>query len=214
MTGLPLSLAQRSAERIRALIVSGDLRPGARLSEAAYAERLDVSRNTLREAFRILVKDGLLLHEANRGISVARPSMESILDIYRIRRIIEVQAVRTSYAGHPAITRMAEAVERARAHAAQGDWQAVGSANMEFHDALLSLADSPRLNAFYATLTVELRLVFGLVEDPQYLHEPFIEMNARLIECLRAGRPEAAADLLESYLLQSERMLVSAFTRL
>lgn len=55
--GLPL--ADRLAKDIRILLISGELKPGQRLSEAAFSERFDVSRNSLREAFRLLTKDGL-----------------------------------------------------------------------------------------------------------------------------------------------------------
>ena len=41
------------------------------LDRAALAESLQISRNTLREAFRVLTREGLLKHEPNRGVSVA-----------------------------------------------------------------------------------------------------------------------------------------------
>jgi hypothetical protein len=75
---------------------------------------LDVSRNSLREAFRLLAKEGLLRHEPNRGVFVATPSMASIIDIYRIRKIIECQALAKAYPKHPAVARMRGAVESAR----------------------------------------------------------------------------------------------------
>ncbi|RIX69524.1 GntR family transcriptional regulator, partial [Acidovorax cavernicola] len=54
------SLSDRIAEQLRLKIVQGVLSPGMRLSEQALADELTVSRNTLREAFRILTKDGLV----------------------------------------------------------------------------------------------------------------------------------------------------------
>ena len=83
------NLTERIAEEIRSQLVKGVLSPGQRLSEAALSEALDISRNTLREVFRMLTKEGLLVHEPNKGVSVAVPSMASIIDIYRVRRMIE-----------------------------------------------------------------------------------------------------------------------------
>ena len=77
-----------------------ELFPGQRLSEAAFSDRFDVSRNSLREAFRLLTKDGLLRHEANRGVFVAVPSMASIIDIYRVRRMLECGALRQAWQQH------------------------------------------------------------------------------------------------------------------
>ena len=107
------NLTERIAEEIRSQLVKGVLSPGQRLSEAALSEALDISRNTLREVFRMLTKEGLLVHEPNKGVSVAVPSMASIIDIYRVRRMIECQALAQAYPMHPALTRMREAVESA-----------------------------------------------------------------------------------------------------
>ncbi|WP_330647162.1 MULTISPECIES: GntR family transcriptional regulator [Thioclava] len=213
MSAPPLSLAERTAQRIRDQLIMGELLPGQRLSETACAEGLEVSRNTLREAFRILTKDGLLHHEANKGISVASPSMASIIDIYRVRRVIEVQAIRGSYAQHPALAAMEAAIAKAHRSAAECDWRGVGSANVDFHSAIVALSDSPRLATFYANLTAELRLAFGVIQDPEFLHAPFIPLNEKLLGLMKAAETEAAALMLEGYLDQSERMLIAAFSR-
>ena len=83
------NLSDRIAEQVREKIVHGEFAPGQRLSEAALSDSLEISRNTLREAFRMLTKEGLLKHEPNRGVSVAVPSIAAIIDIYRVRRLIE-----------------------------------------------------------------------------------------------------------------------------
>ena len=49
-----LNLSDRIAEQMRQKIVHGEFAPGQRLSEAALSEHLQISRNTLREVFRLL----------------------------------------------------------------------------------------------------------------------------------------------------------------
>ncbi|WP_157769248.1 GntR family transcriptional regulator, partial [Pseudomonas syringae group genomosp. 3] len=66
---LPRTLGETITREIRRMLVEGELVPGQRLSEAALAENLDISRNTLREAFRVLTREGLLKHEPNRGVT-------------------------------------------------------------------------------------------------------------------------------------------------
>ncbi|ALN74754.1 hypothetical protein M673_18700 (plasmid) [Aureimonas sp. AU20] len=210
----PLALTARIAEALRDRIIAGELLPGQRLSETALAGDLAVSRNTLREVFRLLTKEGLLHHEPNRGVFVSVPSAASILDIYRVRRMLECQALAQAYPGHPAAARMAEAVAEARARHAEADWQGVGSANMRFHAAVVDLADSQRLSSFYAQVAAELRLCFGQLDDPERLHAPYIEMNASILAELEAGRPEEASRAMERYLVRSERMILAALARL
>lgn len=208
------ALAPRLAEQIRDKLIAGEMKPGQRLSEAALSADLDVSRNSLREAFRLLTKEGLLRHEPNRGVFVATPSMASIIDIYRVRRMIECRALAGAYPNHPAVLQMRSAVVQARAAREAGDWPAVGSANMIFHAAIVELADSQRLNAFYAQISAELRLSFGLLRDPELLHAPYVERNAAILGMLEAGQPVEAAAELDAYLAQSERTVLAAFSRI
>ena len=65
-----LTLPEAAAERLRALIIEGELAPGAKLNERELSERLGVSRTPLREAFRMLAADGLLIQLPNRGAQV------------------------------------------------------------------------------------------------------------------------------------------------
>lgn len=207
------SRADQAAERLRRLLIAGDLVPGQRLSETAVSERLGVSRNTLREAFRMLTHERLLVHKPHAGVFVAVPSLASIIDIYRVRRMIECQALRSSPARHPASRRMRAAVESAQASREADDWLAVGTANMEFHSAIVALADSDHLDRLYANISAELRLAFGLLDDPDYLHRPYVDRNTAVLELYLAGEAAQAAAILEDYLLLSERTIVAAYAR-
>lgn len=198
---------------LRSRITGGSLVPGQRLSEAKLAAELDISRNTLREVFRLLTRDGLVRHEPNRGVFVAVPSMGAILDIYRVRRMIELPALSQAWPKHEAVARMHAAVDRADLAREQGDWRSVGSANMEFHAAIVALADSPRLTDFFARVIAELRLAFGLLGSPEELHAPYVDLNREILALLESGRSTDAAQKLEVYLGVSERNLMSAFAR-
>jgi len=207
------NLTERVAELIRQKIVHGEFSPGQRLSEAALSESLQISRNTLREIFRLLTKEGLLRHEPNRGVAVAIPSITSIIDIYRVRRLIECQALREAYPLHPAGKHLHKAVEMAAQCRERGDWQGVGTANMEFHMAVVELADSERLNEMFSRLLAELRLAFGMLQDPEFLHAPYVDMNARILQLFDAGKLDEAATALHDYLAQSERIVLAACAR-
>lgn len=207
------SLTDTVAETIRQKLIHGELRAGQRLSEATLSEQLEISRNTLREVFRILIKEGLLHHEPNRGVSVVVPSIADIIDIYRVRRLIECQALAQAWPRHPAHKRMEQAVQQAREARDAGRWLDVGSANMAFHSGIVALADSERLSAMFADVAAELRLAFGLLDDSEYLHAPYMEQNAHLLELFSDGKTQLAAQTLEGYLNQSERMVLAVYAR-
>ncbi len=209
----PESLSDRIAELLRLKIVQGELAPGLRLSEQALAQELEVSRNTLREAFRMLTKDGLVKHMPNRGVFVSVPSIAALIDIYRVRRLIECQALRNAYPLHPAKRHMRRAVEAGQQGRARADWAVVGTANMDFHMAIVELADSERLNQMFAPVLAELRLAFGFMKDAEFLHAPYVDMNQQILEIAEAGHYAQAADTLHEYLVHSERIVLAVYAR-
>ena len=207
------TLNDRTAELIRQKIVKGEFSPGQRLSEAALSESLDISRNTLREVFRILTKEGLVVHAPNRGVSVTIPSIATIIDIYRVRRLIECQALAQAYPRHPARKHMRQAVDAALRCREAGDWQGVGTANMEFHMAIVELADSERLDTMFSHVLAELRLAFGMLNDPEFLHAPYVDMNVKIVELFEAGKLQESAAMLADYLVNSERIVLAVYAR-
>lgn len=212
-TGEPArsSLAAQATSAIRDLIINGELHPGDRLNETRLAADLDVSRNTLREAFRLLTNEGLITHEVHRGVQVSTPSIGSVVDLYKVRRLFEVGVLRDSLPRHPAGIAMRRAVDKAYLRREDGDWLGVARANLEFHQAIISLADSPRLSQWFETLSVEMSLVFRIIEDLEFLHSAYVELNDMIVTSVERGEPERASTELESYLLKSERLLLSAY---
>lgn len=207
------SSSARVVERLRQRITQGEFSPGQRLSEQALSESLGTSRNTLREVFRTLAKDGLVKHMPNRGVFVSIPSIASIIDIYRVRRLIECQALADAYPRHPAKGKMRKAVEAAQRCRDLSDWLGVGTANMAFHMAIVELADSERLNQLFAPVLAELRLVFGMLKDAEFLHAPYVDMNVRILELAEIDEFAKAASTLNDYLVHSERIVLAVYAR-
>ncbi|GGS72127.1 GntR family transcriptional regulator [Nonomuraea spiralis] len=198
------------ADILRDNIIEGAFPPGERLSEEAISEGLGVSRNTLREAFRLLGHERLLDHRLNRGVFVRLPSVEDVSDLYTMRRVLEGAAVRRE-ASPRALALIEEAVRDAERAAALDDWQGVGTANIRYHQALVSLHGSPRLDETMRQLLAELRLVFHVMKNPRAFHEPFLDRNRALLGLLAAGRAEEAAAYLDDYFDEAERLLIHAY---
>ncbi|MEE2730808.1 MAG: GntR family transcriptional regulator [Pseudomonadota bacterium] len=76
-------------EALRELLLQGEFDPGTRLQETWLAERMQVSRTPIREALRVLAKDGLLEYAPNKGYSVRRFSLEDIVSAFRVRSVLE-----------------------------------------------------------------------------------------------------------------------------
>ncbi|MET0134471.1 MAG: GntR family transcriptional regulator [Kibdelosporangium sp.] len=207
------STAERVADVLRTRISEGFFPPGTRLAEDAIGSALAVSRNTLREAFRLLTHERLLAHELNRGVFVRVLSVADVIDIYRVRRMVECAAVR-GLTSAPDLTAVQSAVQAGTVAAEAGEWQDLGTANIRFHTAVAALAGSTRVDELMRGILAELRLVFHVMADPRRFHEPYLLRNGEIAELLAAGDWPAAADMLAGYLADAERQLVEAYAEL
>src|SRR3954468_2754724 len=205
------STAERVADVLRRRVTEGDLPPRTRLSEEQLTDVLHVSRNTLREAFRLLTHEGLLIHVLHRGVFVRELDEADLGDLYRLRQTIECGALRSLVDVDPARLRgMYDDVAASESAARRGDWVSVGTSNMRFHRDLVALADSPRTNEVAGRLLAELRLAFHGVASPRRLHEPYVARNRELLDLVAGGEYEKAAEGLEGYLADSLTELLDA----
>lgn len=206
------STAERVADVLRDRIIDGSYRPGARLDELSITTSLDVSRNTLREAFRLLAHERLLEHKLNKGVFVCEKTGADVADIYRVRRLLECTAARAVTAPLAADAPQPAAADRAVTEAEdaarRGAWTEVGTANVRFHQAIAALAGSRRVDELMAAVSAELRLVFHTMPDVRGFHEPYLPRNRKILACLRAGDGAAAERLLADYLDDAESTLL------
>ncbi|MFJ2740922.1 GntR family transcriptional regulator [Streptomyces sp. NPDC087440] len=207
------STAERVADVLRTRIAEGYFPPGERLSEDSIGKALGVSRNTLREAFRLLTHERLLVHELNRGVFVRVLAVQDVEDIYRTRRLVECAVVRGL--GEPPYTTDAldAAVTEGERAAAIGDWKRVSTANIHFHRELVALAGSPRTDELMRSVLAELRLAFHVVSDPHGLHQPYLVRNRMIVGALDLGDSARAEELLARYLDDSRANLVKVYAR-
>ncbi|MFG2378147.1 GntR family transcriptional regulator [Streptomyces sp. NPDC048504] len=205
------STAERVSDILRSRIADGYFPPGTRLSEDSIGGALGVSRNTLREAFRLLTHERLLVHELNRGVFVRVLSIEDVEDIYRTRRLVECAVVRGLGEPPYALEQLAAAVTEGQVASVEDDWKGVGTANIHFHRELVALAGTARTNELMRSVFAELRLAFHLVDDPKALHEPYLQRNRLILQALQANDPAEAEKLLAVYLDDSLERVVNAY---
>ncbi|MFJ2833477.1 GntR family transcriptional regulator [Streptomyces sp. NPDC087263] len=207
------STAERVADILRSRIAEGYFPPGTRLSEDSIGGALGVSRNTLREAFRLLTHERLLVHELNRGVFVRVLTVEDVEDIYRTRTLVECAVVRGLGEPPYAVDGLAKAVANGQRAAREGEWTGVSTANIHFHRELVALAGSARTDELMRSVFAELRLAFHVVDDPRRLYEPYLARNREILQTLQKGDRDGAERLLEVYLDDSRKGLLAVYGR-
>lgn len=206
------SAASRVADVLRARIIDGDLLPGAKLSQERVQDALGVSRSTLREAFQLLIRERLLVHELSRGVFVRRLAPQDISDLYRVRRVMECAAVRAVEVMTPAgLRRVGAAIEDGQVAATAGSWGQVAAASIRFHEALVALAGSPRLDTLISEVLAEFRLAYAVMHDTQAFHQHFLERHSAIADATRTGDLERAASLLDVYLRDAEQQVLRSY---
>jgi DNA-binding GntR family transcriptional regulator len=206
------STAERVAGILRTRVSAGYFPPGTRLAEEDITEALGISRNTLREAFRLLTHERLLEHKLNRGVFVRVLDMADVLDLYRVRKHVECSVARTVTEPPANLADIADAVRQGELSLGEQDWRGLGTADIRFHQEIVAVAGSPRLDELMRGVLAELRLVFHVMANPRWFHEPYLSRNRDILAALERGNGVEAEHLLAKYLDDAERQLVEAYT--
>ncbi|WP_433440490.1 GntR family transcriptional regulator [Nonomuraea sp. CA-141351] len=150
----PPTAQQFVLAELRRAITTGRLRPGTPIRQDALAEELQVSRVPLREALKTLEGEGLVTYKAHKGYCVATLSLDDLREVYRIRELLEEEAVRLAVARltDADLDRLDSAQEEVERAAAAGDVPAMATANRLFHMTLFDRAGMPRLARLIRTL--------------------------------------------------------------
>jgi DNA-binding GntR family transcriptional regulator len=196
--------------RLRGRILSGEIRSGAPLTEAAVSEAFGVARPSAKAAIEQLVASGLLVRTAHRSARVVGIDPETVRDVYRTRSRLESAALREL-----AITRTvpASALEANAEILAMppGPDAATVDPDLRFHTALIDALGSDRTARMYRSVLDEARLCMAQVQGRRLLDAAVIAaQHAEMLEAVAAGEGDRAADLLDAHLSSAEERLVEA----
>ena len=206
------SPASRVREPLRDSITRGELPPGTPLREQQLGAMLDVSRNTVREALRLLDHEGLVDYHIHRGVAVRRLSEDDVRDIYRIREALETIAIDySSAAPEQSLRDIAKTVDEAERAAAVDDWKEVATLDILFHQQIVQLIGSDRLEAFFRRIVAELRLGFAAIQPSD--HGRFVAWNRLLSDLLLSGEVDRCRSEMRDYLAAAETMVQAALAK-
>lgn len=207
--------ASLAADVLRDKITMGEMEPGSRIVVDKLSQNLGVSANTLREALQLLEREHLVVQYLNRGIFVSRLEKADIVDLYTMRRLLELSVLRnTKTVPADALAAMRRAVQRADEALAEKNWAACSGATVAFHSALVSMAGSERAMVTMSRLMAELRLTLSMLHEHLELRTPLLEQRRQLTELLAHGKLAEAEEVLSDYLDSGERAVLALHDQL
>lgn len=187
-------------------ILDGSLKPGERLREAQLAEAFSVSRNSVREALRVLERKGLVRHIPHRGAEVIKLTEEDVDDLFRARIVLERAGLRLVADSEEAMTRLMQEVEGIEAAAKARDTADLLEHDLSFHRTLVEQIGSRRLDDQYVTLQRELRLALRQLDTFDPMKQ--VDEHREIVEALQAGDRDGADAVLKRHLdVTAERVV-------
>jgi DNA-binding GntR family transcriptional regulator len=197
-----VSTVEALVSSLRSRVLAGHLAPGTQLREVELAEAYGVGRHSLRAALQVLVLEGLLRHEANRGVFVPQLSHEDVRDLFLLRTPLEVEAVRVIVRQGIPIPRAVEVVEALEALRGDEPWDEVIELDLSFHRALIQGLGSPRFTRTFGALLSELRLLLAQLK-PHYERVDQIGAEHReVLEAILGGRVQRAERAVRQHMAQ------------
>ncbi|MEO7056504.1 MAG: phosphonate utilization associated transcriptional regulator [Caldimonas sp.] len=197
------SVVQGELER---MILSGELAPGAKLTEVALAARLGVSRGPLREAFRMLEEAGLVRTEKNRGVFVRDLPVEEAVEIFELRAAMdEVVGRRLAESIAPAgLKEIRGLVDEMELAVKVRDAPGYHLLNLRFHDRLVELAGNSKLTTIYRKLIKELSLFRRLNLADGGLMPVSVSEHRHIVKAIAAGDADAAGRAMYAHVMESK----------
>jgi DNA-binding GntR family transcriptional regulator len=204
MTNVIEPLLQQStpsiiADKLRQAIGSGELKPGAQLSEVDLARRFGVSRGPLREGMQRLTQEGLLVSIRHRGLFVIDMTPKDVRDMYLAREAIERAAARKIIEGDHAAAgdALLEIVEQMTTATSPAE---MSELDIEFHVRLVQLAASPRLNRMHQTFITETRLCIHALEESYSVSEVRDDEHRAVATAIKNGDLKLTDELLVAHM--------------
>ena len=201
------SVVQGELER---MILSGELAPGARLTEMALAARLGVSRGPLREAFRMLEEGGLVRIEKNRGVFVRDLPVDEAVEIFDLRAAMD-ELVGRRLAEHILPAQLKEVrglVDQMEQAVKAKDAYRYHLLNLKFHDRLVELAGNRKLTAIYRKLIKELSLFRRLNLADGWLMPLSVGEHRAIVKAIASGDPAAAGRAMFDHVIESKERTI------
>lgn len=220
-------LSQVIADDLEDAIISGAFEFGARLpSEQSLANQFEVSRNVIREAFKILQERGLIDIQGGSGAYVCHPSSDTLIDafgryvrlinadssighLYEARRTLEVTIARLAAdrATEQDLEALSVLLNDMREHA--GSIEKWTKADLEFHLTLAQFTHNPFFTVLLEPLVDLLRNVISQGYLVPGAADTGLEAHIKMYECLKNRDPDGASQAMKTHLDDSEERITS-----
>lgn len=193
------TLSEHTAANLRESIIRGYVAPGTKMTESELAEKLDVSRNVVREAVLMLTAEGLMIKERNRYTKVVDFTEEDIIGIFDLRTAVEKTALKRCI-NHPnfcdALEVFSEKIETIMKDPAK-DYAELMYADIAFHNFIVASSGNRWLHDTWERIVGPMQmLLYKHMNDLQAMKSS----HGSLIQIIRGGDYQKVSDAIEHHI--------------
>jgi len=208
----PRLLAAEVLERLRDLIIQGELAPGVKLNERVLCERLRTSRTPVREAIKYLASEGLVELLPNRGAIVTPITAATVREMFVVLGALE------ALAGELACVNASDAdIAEIRAlhyqmlvHHARGELAQYFRCNQEIHLRLVECAGNTALSNTYRALNGHVRRARYMANLSRERWDHAVEEHEKILDAVLRRDGALLAQLLRSHLINKMQVVLEA----
>jgi DNA-binding GntR family transcriptional regulator len=206
------TLHEEVASRLRDLIFNGVLEGESRVPEKALCERFGISRTPLREALKVLAREGLICLLPNRGARVNKITPQDIDEVFPVMGALE------AVAGEAACQNISEeGIAEIRAfhyqmalHHTRGERLEYFQLNQLIHEKILEAAENPTLSQVYKGLSGRIRRARYMANIPKHCWDQAMREHEVILEVLTDRDGKKLGGLLKSHLLNKSEVVKAA----
>jgi DNA-binding GntR family transcriptional regulator len=201
LAGPPGTAQEHAVETLRSLIVSGAVKPGARVNQEAVAEQAGLSLAPVREALRVLEQEGQVTYLPRRGYFVTELRVADLVEIYELRRLLEQKAARRALPriDDEDIARIEEAAHTCAVAAKAANVTEELAANRSFHFAILEPCDQPHLMRLIRLLWESTEAYRALYYNSPEERAASLDAHDEILDALRSRDADALVRALNSH---------------
>lgn len=213
-TGITLQVTKA----IRQAIITGEYKPGQKLSEYTLSERYEISRTPVREALKHLNLEGLVEIVPRVGTYVSKPSYETLNELFTIKEVLEGLAARllAENRDENIINQLEESCEDMKLAYKETDYKVFSEANDKFHQLIHLGSKNDQLSSFLKILINQVsynRYVYLSIKRPGRFKDS-LEEHKEVLEAIKKGNGERAETLMRKHVKTSEKMLKAELHKL
>lgn len=198
----PISLEKFAYETIKKAILEFRLKPGDSLVEADLSRQLNISKTPVRDALTRLEREGLVTKVAYTGTYVTEITIQSVLEIFEIRAVLEGLAARQSAANFTEddLNLCEQILKKHEKALSSGNLAEAASLNRQFHSLILERARNQRLTSILANLDDHLQRFRVLSNYQRGAQTKSVSEHRRVLDALRERNGNSAESAMKQHL--------------